>query len=163
MDLANVEFTLLQRQQLQHSVLAPLRRIKAAIGQSIRPQHVDMKSLLNREVRNFMLAEVFDGEHLIDVFDLCYGLDNLKFIERLLNEAELQQLAEMVRSWKSRNKSLVPNVFYRKWALYLHNTLFTRGFFFVWLVAKIVHIVDWTYIQLVQKLKKFMFHKPFLI
>lgn len=115
MDKANIEFTLFQREQLQHSVLAPLQRIKTATAQSIRPHHVDtIKSLLNREVRNFMLAEVFDGEHLMDVFDLCYGLDNLKFVERVLNEAKLYELAGMVHSWKSRNKSLVPNVFYRK-------------------------------------------------
>lgn len=110
-----MEFMLFQREQLQHNVLDPLQRIKTTIGRSIEPYQVDiLKSLLNRDVRNFALTEVYDGEHLIDVFDLCYGKDNLKFMERLLNEANLQNLAQMMRSWKSKNKSLVPNVFYRK-------------------------------------------------
>ena len=115
MDNANLEFLLFQRQQLQYNVLDPLQRIKSAIGRSIQPHQVDLiKSILNREVRNFALAEVYDGVHLIDVFDLCYGKDNLKFIERLLNEADLQSVSHMVKNWKSRNKSMVPNAFYRE-------------------------------------------------
>lgn len=115
MDSTNIDFLLFQRQQLQYNVLDPLQSIKSAIGRSIGPLQVDaIKSLLNREVRNFALGEVYDGQHLMDVFDLCYGQDNLKFIERLLDEANLRNISQMVRQRMSRNRRLQPNVFYRK-------------------------------------------------
>jgi hypothetical protein len=114
-DAGAIDVLRYQREQLQVNVLGPLQQVKDTIGRCLQQKEVQIiKTLLTRDIKKETLDKASDGEALMAVFDLYYGKDNLKFIERLLAKASCQDLVDMVQDWKSNNNVLVPNLCYGK-------------------------------------------------